>query len=59
MILAVRSQLNYVLGNLRAAEADIAEAVQYFQFAGAESSRVQAAKQLEYYRALRKLAPER
>ena len=55
MILAVRSRLHYALGSIRSAETDIARAVELFREAGAENSRIQAQKQLDYYRALLKL----
>ena len=54
MLLAVRARLNYALGDLKAAEADMSEALQYLSVSGSRSQIAQAEKQLNYYRALLK-----
>ncbi|MBE6388851.1 MAG: hypothetical protein E7043_01600 [Lentisphaerae bacterium] len=54
IILMVRSRLRYAFGDLVSAEADAAEAVQYFKSAGLEKARMQAQMQLDFYRTLLK-----
>ena len=54
MLLAVRARLNYALGDLKAAEADMSEALQYLNVSGSRTQIMQAEKQLNFYRALLK-----
>lgn len=51
-ILMVRARLHYALGDLRAAESDVNEALQYFRHAQLPGGIAQAEKQLAYFRAL-------
>ncbi|MBR7121722.1 MAG: hypothetical protein IKC94_05730 [Lentisphaeria bacterium] len=51
-ILMVRARLHYALGNLRAAESDVSEALQYFRHAQLPGGIARAEKQLAYFRAL-------
>lgn len=51
-ILAVRARLKYAYGDLKAAEADLAEAVEYFKHAGEKRSAETASYQLQYFRTL-------
>lgn len=53
-LLAVRGRLNYALGDLRAAESDLAESVEFFKRAGNSKGSEQAEKQLKFFRALLK-----
>lgn len=53
-ILAVRARLRYAFGDLKAAEADLAEAVSCFKHAGEKRSFETASRQLAYFRTLLK-----
>ena len=51
-LLAVRARLNYALGNLDSAEADMAEAVQLFKSSADKNMLMRAQKQLQFFRAI-------
>lgn len=55
-LLAVRARLNYALGNLSSAEADMSEAVEFLRKSAEKAFLLQAEKQLNFFRELLKSA---